>query len=168
MKTIFISPSGMKATGAGPAIVRRALPFILAAILLEVFFSKQIEIPFLNDPVLMKIGFIWLFAGLVMYIGAIIQFSINFPKNKLITNGMYAFSRNPIYSAMGVFILPSLAILFNNLMFLLAAIAMCMATLYLVKQEEEQLTRIFGETYLAYRRRVKCLLGISLTGLKLP
>lgn len=158
MNQFFTSASGLDARGVGPRIMLRTAPFLLAAIVSEIWVSAVFEIPFLSNPIAKTSGLIWLFAGIVLFVSSMVQFSRNFPKGNLLQTGMYAFSRNPIYSCWVLFILPSLWLMLNNWLFLLSAAVMCIATLILVKEEEVQLLKVFGKQYVEYRTRVGCII----------
>jgi protein-S-isoprenylcysteine O-methyltransferase Ste14 len=74
---------------------------------------------------------------------------------------MYSLSRNPIYSSWTVFVLPGLGLILSNWLFFLSALAMGLATVFLVKEEEQQLFRCFGQLYTDYKRRVGCIFGFN-------
>ena len=154
MKQFFISASGLDARGVGPRIIVRTLPLVLAAIALGIFVPQVVSIQLFENQVVKIFGWIWFSVGMAAFAASLAQFISNFPKGKLITNGMYACSRNPIYSCWIVFILPALAIVLNNWLFFAAAYVMCRATLFLVKEEEKQLADIFGGEYSEYKSRV--------------
>jgi protein-S-isoprenylcysteine O-methyltransferase Ste14 len=59
-------------------------------------------------------GWIMLVIGILAYFITVIQFSRNFLKGILITNGIFALSRNPLYGSWIVFILPSIAFISGN------------------------------------------------------
>ncbi|MGE0019872.1 MAG: isoprenylcysteine carboxylmethyltransferase family protein [Draconibacterium sp.] len=158
MSQFFTSPSGLDARGVGPRIILRTSPFLLAATITEVWFVSSAELSILNYPAFKTAGWLWLAIGIVFFVSSIVQFSRNFPKGKLLTTGMFACSRNPIYSCWILFILPSLWLVFNNWLFLLSAIVMCVATIILVKEEEVELLKHFGKQYAEYRTRVGCII----------
>lgn len=158
MNQLHISASGLDARGVGPRIILRTAPFLLAAVVAEFIPVRLKGLPFSENPVVKATGLIWLTAGVILFFASIVQFSRNFPKGNLLQTGMYACSRNPIYSCWILFILPALSLIFHNWLFLLSAVAMCAATLLLVKEEETQLQKIFGKQYDAYRARVNCII----------
>jgi protein-S-isoprenylcysteine O-methyltransferase Ste14 len=161
MNQFFTSASGLDARGVGPRIMLRTAPFLLAAIVSEIWVSSVFEIPFLSNSIAKTSGLILLFAGIVLFVSSMVQFSRNFPKGNLLQTGMYAFSRNPIYFCWVLFILPSLWLMLNNWLFLLSAAIMCVATLLLVKEEEVQLLKVFGKQYSEYRTRVGCIIWFT-------
>lgn len=157
MISILKSPIGLSATGSGPKIFRPAFFTVLAAILCGIFFPAVADIPFTNAD-LRSAGYVWIALGTIFWIWSLAQFLSQFSKGKLITNGIYAFSRNPIYASWIVFILPSFAMLFNNWIFLLAALLMFISFSLFIKEEEEALAAIFGDEYSDYTRNVSRVL----------
>lgn len=157
MNLLLTSASGLDARGVGPRIMLRTAPFLLAAVITKILIPAFFEITVLNNPTAKTAGWLLLLLGFVLFVSSVVQFSRNFPKGNLLQNGMYAFSRNPIYSCWILFILPSLWLVLNNWLFLLSSAVMCVATLILVKEEEVELLRVFGKKYVEYRTRVGCI-----------
>jgi len=154
MKKKTISPVGLTAGGVGPRIIISALPFLITAIICEIFFPAICRFnP--GYPAMLKIpGFVHTGLGLVLYIGAVFQFSRNFPKGKLITSGIYGISRNPIYATWIVFVLPGLSLAFNNWIFLLTDLVFSLAFSLLIRKEESDLESVFGREYIIYKQQV--------------
>jgi len=157
MNKILTSASGLDARGVGPRIILRTSPFLLAAVITEIWPASLVELSILNYPAVKTAGWLWLAIGIALFGSSIVQFSRNFPKGELLKTGLYACSRNPIYSSWILFILPSLWLIFNNWLFFLSAVAMCVATIVLVKEEEVELLKVFGKQYAEYRTRVGCI-----------
>ncbi len=158
MKTKQISPLGLSATGAGPKIFRTMLPVLIIGIVIQILFPVVSAFPFLNATTLKSAGWIWTFPGIFFWIFAVVQFAIKFPKGKLITSGVYSLSRNPIYASWIVFILPGLAGICDNWIFLLAALVMYISLIINIKDEEKALTDTFGDEYIHYSKRVNRVL----------
>lgn len=158
MKSSLHSPHNLSATGVGPKIFRSMLPFLLAGITVQIFLPAYAAFPFKSMELFAIAGWILLVTGILLWVFAIIQFAIGFPKGKLITTGVYSLSRNPIYAAWIVFILPALAGIWNNWIFLLAALAMYIAFIRVIGEEEKMLAQIFGEHYQTYMKKVNRVL----------
>ncbi|MBC8312111.1 MAG: isoprenylcysteine carboxylmethyltransferase family protein [Candidatus Marinimicrobia bacterium] len=121
---------------------------------------------FLTD---MGIPFNYQYWGLGMVIGGvflIIYFQLLFkkmdtnikpwePTKNIITTGVYAYSRNPIYVVFNIFPI-GLGIFFDNLWVLLSFIPALYTVYYLaIKKEEAYLEATFGEEYLDYKKKVR-------------
>jgi protein-S-isoprenylcysteine O-methyltransferase Ste14 len=157
MKPFFTSASGLDARGVGPRIILRALPLVLMAVALGIFAPQIVTIGVFDNTAVKTFGWLWLAFGIAAFAASLVQFIANFPKGKLISTGMYACSRNPIYSSWIVFILPALAFVLNNWLFFAAAYVMCRSTLVLVREEEKDLLLVFGKEYDEYKSRVGCI-----------
>jgi len=159
MKPFFISASGLDARGVGPRIMLITAPILAAAIILEIQSAPFSDVVFLKNNIAKTVGWLWLIAGIAAFATTMAQFISNFPKGKLITGGMYACSRNPIYASWIVFILPAVGLICSNWIFFAAAFLMCVATIFLVKKEEDELFECFGKQYLEYKKRVGCIIS---------
>lgn len=158
MSTKTISPRGLSAIGAGPKIMRPMLVVLVLGIVLKKIIPSIVAIPFFDVETLKNAGWILTISGSIFWVWALVQFVINFPKGKLITSGVYALSRNPIYASWILFILPGFAGLFNNWIFLLAALVMYISLMLSIKEEEKALADTFGEEYTDYSKRVNRVL----------
>jgi LPXTG-motif cell wall-anchored protein len=162
MKQFFISASGLDARGVGPRIMLATAPVLAAAIFFEIKSAPFTEIVPGKNPEAVVIGCIWLITGIAAFVAAMAQFISNFPKGKLITTGMYACSRNPIYSCWIIFILPATGMICNNWIFFAAALMMGLTTSFLVRKEEIQLLKCFGRKYYEYKSRVGLIFSFPL------
>jgi protein-S-isoprenylcysteine O-methyltransferase Ste14 len=75
--------------------------------------------------------------------------------SKIVTNGVYRFSRNPLYFSL-LLLLSGVAILLSSLWLILAIPILYVLFLFkAVKPEEEYLLQKFGEEYLHYSEKVR-------------
>lgn len=158
MKAKIQSPVGLKPAGVGPKIFKWVTLILIIGILAGRFLPEVSQFPPDIVKPLNPAGWFWLISGVILWICAVIQFVAGFPKGKLITNGVYALSRNPIYASWIVFVLPGLAVICNNWIFLLAAVVMYILLTINIKEEEKDLLAIFGEKYTEYAKRVSRVL----------
>jgi len=116
---------------------------------------------FFRSGALAWVGVALCFAGLVLLLWSIVSFGQSFRVGidvehpaGLITTGVFALSRNPIYVAFGSILLGQFLILPNwiLLVYLLAAAWLIHRQ---VLREEEFLKQHYGEAYAAYCRRVR-------------
>ena len=74
---------------------------------------------------------------------------------KLVTTGLYRFSRNPMYLGM-VIVLIGLAAVFGNLWLLAGPLAFALyINRFQIKPEEQMMAAKFGADYAAYKSRVR-------------
>jgi protein-S-isoprenylcysteine O-methyltransferase Ste14 len=77
------------------------------------------------------------------------------PQKKLFTSGPYGFSRNPLYLGGNVFIfLGAVLSLGSPSGIVLTAIAI-FATDLMIRREEKQLEKSFGDEWISYKKRVR-------------
>ena len=144
--------------GIGPRIGRITLPWLGVTIALGILFpsvfsfGETLRVPFLAA------GIILIIAALILYFSTLRLMLPGIRANKLVTGGMYRFSRNPLYSALLLFLFPGLALVMNSWIILTASIVGCLVLKKYIREEEDILERIFGDEYRAYRERTGLLL----------
>lgn len=80
-------------------------------------------------------------------------------KTELVTDGIYQISRNPAFLGFDLVYIGILLMFFNWVLFASSVFAMLMLHLQIVNVEEEFLATVFGDEYLAYRKKVRRYLG---------
>ena len=79
----------------------------------------------------------------------------NVPTKTLVFDGVYKYTRNPMYLGMTL-VLAGLSLMLNQLWFVIAVpIAVYAVTKLAIEREEEYLARRFGEPYLDYTAKVR-------------
>jgi protein-S-isoprenylcysteine O-methyltransferase Ste14 len=139
--------------GIGPKIGRITLPFLAITIALTILFPgifsfpKALEQPFLvAGIILMAIAAVYYFTTLRLMLPGIRE-------NRLITGGAYRLCRNPLYSALLLFLVPGLALLLNSWIILSTTVVGYIVFRRFIHEEEEMLERLFGEEYTIYHDR---------------
>jgi protein-S-isoprenylcysteine O-methyltransferase Ste14 len=117
-------------------------------------------------PVIVLVGATLVVAGLTFIIGARRELAQHgqptdpgLPTGELVTTGVFAVSRNPIYLG-GVCLLAGIALVFSltwSLLLLVPAVAAC--HYLLIAPEERYLAARFGAEYTQYRASVRRWLG---------
>ena len=77
------------------------------------------------------------------------------PQNRLITTGPYRFSRNPLYLGGNVLIFAGAALFLGSVDGLLLTGFATLATDFMIRREERQLEREFGEECVRYKNQVR-------------
>jgi protein-S-isoprenylcysteine O-methyltransferase Ste14 len=116
---------------------------------------------FFHSDVISWVGVLLCLAGLLLLLWSLVSFGqsfrvgidINHP-DKLITTGIFAFSRNPIYVAFA-FILIGQFLIFSNWIFLTYIGAAIWLFHRQVLREEEYLKQHYGQEYLDYCGQVR-------------
>lgn len=116
----------------------------------------------LSSAPVMVSGAVFLGLGLLILIIAARRFALaktpvptNLPTTHLVTEGLYRFSRNPIYAALTLIYL-GLALLFRSWgALLLLPVVLIVMRYGVIAREERYLSERFGESYRAYQQRVR-------------
>ena len=147
--------------GVGPVYV---ISIILLSILAMIADTTLLHLPrptsALLEIFLFIIGLLFILSGLLIYFLAIkAKITKSIKENTLVTHGIYSVVRNPIYSAW-LFICTGTLFLYGNpyLALLLFSIFWLSLTILMKYTEEKWLTKLYGEAYLIYCKKVnRCL-----------
>lgn len=77
------------------------------------------------------------------------------PTPKIVERGPYRITRNPMYLQMVLFCVGAAVILLDVWIFIMTPVCAWVLQRFAIEPEEAYLERKFGETYLAYKRRVR-------------
>lgn len=146
--------------GVGPFCVTSMLLLFVGGVLLHYFGyldSGKIE----RFSILMFIvGIIFIMLGIWIWVQAVIVTKIDraILKNQLVTTGIYAWVRNPIYTGIAM-ALTGVSFLFSNIwLILLAPLFWLDITILMKNTEEKWLITKYGDVYLDYCKRVnRCI-----------
>jgi protein-S-isoprenylcysteine O-methyltransferase Ste14 len=134
----------------------------LTFILLAYFLGRVISLPFTAPPLLRYIGLAMAFMGILLGIGAFIEFQKaqttldpHGSTKQLVTSGVYRFTRNPIY--LGFLSIVIGAPLYFGLYWgiILAPVYIFLMNHLVIQHEEAYLEKKFGTTYTNYTSRVR-------------
>ena len=106
------------------------------------------------------IGILCFIIGITLWLKAVIidRLDAHIIKNELVTTGVYAYVRNPVYSAF-MFVCTGVLLLYGNLVLLvLQIIYWGFMTVLMKLTEEKWLEDLSGKEYVQYRQRVnRCI-----------
>tara|TARA_B100001079_G_scaffold263050_1_gene265820 strand:- start:540 stop:983 length:444 start_codon:yes stop_codon:yes gene_type:complete len=135
---------------------------VLILIISNYFSSKKIDLIFLPNQNL--ISLIILLIVVVILINTILKFikfkttidPIKFKKvNKLITSGIYKYSRNPMYLCLLMVVISSSIFFLNVFSITTPFIFYYWINRFQIKREENFLTKKFGKEYLLYKTKTR-------------
>jgi protein-S-isoprenylcysteine O-methyltransferase Ste14 len=148
----------MKATmnlfGCGPKLALLFLPYVILSLIVMYEYPEFSDLRFLDFSLAKIAGFIWLGIGVIYWMYSAIYFLKNFKPGTLITNGPFSLCRNPIYSSIIVFIIPSLGLIFHSGLIFSIAIVLYIGFKISIHGETIVLRRIFNEEYTLYENTV--------------
>lgn len=153
MINILKKQNGMNIIGQGGKIILFTLPSLIAAILVDLFFTQIAALPE-SLSFLQPLGYLLLIPGLILWGTAVVQLLTGFSKGKLVTTGAYGVVRNPIYSSVTFFVLPAVSLITLTWVYFVPAIFLYAGVMIFIGVEEKQLTLAFGKEYEDYLARV--------------
>ena len=144
------------------------LPFLLlSSFIFIIITALQINLPVMISAYLINInwikyvGIILCYAGLVIFLFALISFGKAWRigideenSNELITFGMFKFSRNPIFLFMNLYYI-GIMLIYPNIIFILMATGTIIGIHFQILREEKFLENKFGEKYNEYRKNTR-------------
>lgn len=147
--------------GVGPAYVISIVLLSSLSIFVDTtLFHLPHPTSALLEIFLFIVGLLLILFGLLIYFLAIkAKITRSIKENTLVTHGVYSVVRNPIYSAW-LFICTGTLFLYGNpyLALLLFSIFWLSLTILMKHTEEKWLTKLYGEAYLIYCKKVnRCL-----------
>jgi len=148
--------------GCGPKLALLCLTYILLALIIMIKYPEFFDLRFIDLLLFKVLGIVWLGLGLIFWIYSAVYFLIYFQPGTLITKGPFALCRNPIYSSIIVFIIPSMAIIFHSGLTLSIALVLYIGFKISIHGETSLLRKIFGEEYDVYEKSVNELFPFPL------
>lgn len=154
----------MERNAEGPNIHFPPPLVFVAGLALGVALDRLFDLPSLGLEHVLRdgVGGLFLLGGLLVDIAgaglflrrrtAIIPFK---PASCLVTSGIYAWTRNPMYLGMAL-IYAGMALILNSLAALVALpVVLVIIGTQIIAREEAYLERAFGSSYIAYKCRVR-------------
>jgi len=116
-----------------------------------------------------KLGTVWFYVGLPVYLIGLIFYALVFaafaktPPEKLVTGGIYRYSRNPMQLSIFLVVL-GIGIATASWVFLLLTVLFMVIPLLWLEPEERHLLKFYGDTYRDYTNRTPRWIGILRSG----
>jgi protein-S-isoprenylcysteine O-methyltransferase Ste14 len=146
--------SSMTLFGCGPKLAILCLPYIILSVFVMFMYPEFFNLKFIDILYAKVAGFIWLGIGIIFWIYSAVYFLKYFKPGELITKGPFGLCRNPIYSSIIIFIIPSLALIFHSGLTFSISIVLYIGFKISIHGETNVLKRIFGEEYEKYEKSV--------------
>jgi protein-S-isoprenylcysteine O-methyltransferase Ste14 len=113
----------------------------------------------------LQLGSIWLYSGLILCIfgmfftiTALINFATS-PKDKVISTGLYRFTRNPTYIGL-ILMQTGLGIACTSWLYILLTVVLIIMLNTILPSEERYLHYRYGDNYLKYKNRTPRWIGM--------
>ena len=138
-------------------------PLIVLVLIVSIYFSSK-KIHLINIPLQLEISIFILSAGILIFVNPVLQFikskttvnPIQFEEvNKLVTSGIFKYSRNPMYLGMLMIVLSTSIFYLNIYSILTPLLFILWINKFQIKREEEFLIEKFGDEYLSYKKKTR-------------
>jgi protein-S-isoprenylcysteine O-methyltransferase Ste14 len=121
-------------------------------------YPEFLNLKFLDLMLVQVIAGAWLGIGVIFWVWSAVYFLKYFIPGNLITKGPFSLCRNPIYSSIIVFIIPSIGLFFHSGLILSMALVLYLVFRISIHGETSVLRRIFGSEYEQYERSVNVII----------
>ena len=138
-------------------------PLIVLTLIISIYFSSK-KIDLINIPFQLEISFFILSLGIFVFINPVLKFikskttinPIQFEEtNRLVTSGIFKYSRNPMYLGMLMIIISTSIFYLNIYSILTPFLFVFWINKFQIKREEVFLTEKFGKEYLSYKNKTR-------------
>ena len=126
--------------------------FLCLIIIVTAGLSSGTRFQFFDDSFIL--GFLFIGLGLFLSFKAGFRMMRAFKEKKLLTDGLFRITKNPMYLSHIIFTVPGLSLVFNNYLILILIPIMIILLKKLIFEEEEYLSLTFGSEYENYRKNV--------------
>ena len=146
--------------GIGPFLVAGMVIVAAATVVIFCYVCKIGTCSGLPAVLFCAVGIVVTITGIVIWFNGAMRSDMdeNIKENRLKTNGIYAWVRNPMYSGLW-FLISGVSLMWHNV-FLIPVIFInwCMMTVVLKNTEEKWLRDLYGQEYEDYCKRVnRCI-----------
>ena len=140
--------------GSGDRIMLLTLPFLIVGLILNIMFPSFFGVG--GPPAAVKvISIVLLIPGVVIWLWSVVLILTKVPRQELITGGPYSLVKHPLYTSVGLLVLPWVGLLLNTWLGVLVGLVLYVASRIFAPEEERPLSRAFGAAWDEYCRRVK-------------
>jgi len=146
--------TSMTLFGCGPKLALLCMPYVILSLIVMNRDPEFLYLNFMDSLYFKVLGFFWLVLGIIFWIYSAIFFLKHFKPGKLITQGPFGLCRNPIYSSIIVFLIPSLALIFSSGLTFTIALVLYLGFKVSIHGETIVLRRTFAQEYEIYEKTV--------------
>jgi protein-S-isoprenylcysteine O-methyltransferase Ste14 len=142
--------------GVGPIYAAGSIAFV--AILSSVNISIFAELAMPYNPFVYVCGIGLIAVGVAILVIALVQVHSAFGSRRLVTCGVYAYLRDPVYAVWLLFIVPGLILITGMLLLTIAPFLMYSLLKAVIGREEAYMELTFGKEYLQYKSEVNSVI----------
>jgi protein-S-isoprenylcysteine O-methyltransferase Ste14 len=146
--------------GIGPRIVLATATYAALASAATYFWPGMCLLQWLPRGILLALGTILVVLGIPMWLVAAVTVMRAYNRDQLVTSGVFAACRHPLYAAWIVLILPGLTLPTRSWPLMLTPLMAYAVFKRLIHKEDDYLELRFGAPYLEYRKKVNEIIPI--------
>ena len=140
--------------GSGDRIGLVALPVAVIGLTIRARDPSRFAVD-ASSPLVRAGALVALTSGLVAWAWSVGLILMKVPRGELIVGGPYAVVKHPLYTSVGLLVLPAAGLLRNTWLGALIGLALYAGSRRFAPEEEAHLATAFGPAWEAYRRRVR-------------
>ena len=140
--------------GSGNKIMLLTMPFLTVGLVLNILYPSLFSVggPFIALQVL---SIILLIPGITIWLWSVILILTMVPRQELIASGPYTLVKHPLYTSVGLLVLPAIGLLLDSWLGILVGVILYGAARIFVPEEEKALAKAFGADWDEYCKKVK-------------
>jgi protein-S-isoprenylcysteine O-methyltransferase Ste14 len=139
--------------GSGDRIALFAVPFVLAGAALQLADPARLAVDGSSTAV-RAVAILAVAVGLLAWAWSVGLILWHVPRGELITSGPYVVVKHPLYTSVGLLVLPAIGILLGTWLGTIIGVAVYAGSRLFAPAEEAQLRQQFATDWDAYARRV--------------
>ena len=144
--------------GVGPKTIGLTVLYGLLTLWITRQWPQCFSLGFIPYVYLLAIAIVLSVPTAVLYAVTLHAISRAYKADRLVTTGVYAVCRNPLYAVWVFLWLPIIALLCNSWLFLTCSVVLYVLIRWFIGCEEKYLEERFGQEYLDYKRRVNAVM----------
>lgn len=142
--------------GSGDKIGLLILPFMVVGVVANVLRPAIFSVGG-PSPALQVVSAVLLVPGIVVWLWSVVLILTRVPRGELITTGPFALAKHPLYTGVGLLVLPWLGFLLNTWLGAALGLVIYAGSRMYAPLEEQKLAKAFGPAWDDYCREVKML-----------
>lgn len=140
--------------GSGDRIGMFTLPFAVVGVIANVLWPSLFDVGG-PPPVLRMVSIVVAIVGIAIWIWSAVLIVTKVPRGELITSGPYAVVKHPLYTAVGLLVLPWVGFLVDTWLGAVLGVVLYIGSRIYAPAEEASMSRTFGSRWERYRTSVK-------------
>jgi len=149
-----------KQLGVGPKWALPTTVYFTAAVIAHFATYPRFVIAPLSFATCAIVGGLLVAAGICVYAAAFMSLREGLRQGILITHGLYAIMRHPLYASSIFFIIPGIALLFRSWLLLPMPAVAYVAFRIFIPAEEHDLHEQYGDDFKLYRERTNAVFPV--------